>query len=155
MVFAPSVSRKLFRSWSSTIRSAISSFDLNQERRCCERPHVDDLIRRRTDPVEGQFTRVTAPEALQERIDLWRKLVVKSDNTEIPNVMFKWDTKLGACNMEPNRDTPVQKPHSRTHKHTYHCDNCPVSVKVPKLKQARVQIYSNHDSLKVCARFDI
>ena len=31
----------------------------------------------------------------------------KSDNTKIPNVMFKWDTKLGACNKEPHTDTLV------------------------------------------------
>ena len=31
-------------------------------------------------------------------------------------MMFDWDTKLGACNREPNTDTPVHAPtHAQTH----------------------------------------
>ena len=52
------------------------------------------ITRRRTDPGEGQLTRLTVAKAPQDCVETWEKLFRKSDNTEIANVMLKRDSKL-------------------------------------------------------------
>ena len=47
--------------------------------------------------LRASLLRVTASEAPQECVEIWRKLLRKSEQAGIAQVMFKWDTKLGSC----------------------------------------------------------
>ena len=62
---------------------------------------------------------MTASEALQDCVDIRRKIFGQSDNTEIPNVMFKWDSLQTKHQIQTHRHM-----HPRTHKHTQTSHTC-------------------------------
>ena len=93
----------------------------NPDRRSCERPHVDircPLLFHNGSPYRAGsglvFTRDGSRSASR-----MRRNMAKTFQIQIANVMFKWNTKLGACNEVPNTDTLVHTPtHAPTHTHT-------------------------------------
>ena len=58
---------------------------------------TDKLLRVAVPSQLGKFTRMAAPEELQESIEIMVMTILKGDQEEIAKVMFRCDTKLGAC----------------------------------------------------------